>query len=336
MAEHFFSILPADKLVAIEEALLNTFETTHVSSFSILAGGLSAAATYRIVVKDKFYVLKLANQTANEEFGVTNLFLAAQAGIAPPLYFEDPKDGISISAYITAQPLRSFFRPEELTKELALVTQRMHAIKPNAKGPDLLKTIDSLIEEFRQSQMLTGNVFDNCFEKYEALKVLPELRKDHDLVFSHNDLNPNNLLCDGRLWIIDWDASYQNDRYVDLANLANFFVHTEAQEHAFLHAYFNEAPNSYQKSRLFTMRQLCRLIYAFMMFQLARQAKPAGYPHNQQLEGIDLHSVFTQIGNGNLSLATYEGQLLYGKALLNEAVGQMNSPRWLASIERLG
>ena len=336
MSEAFFSTFTAKRRAAIEAALLPTFGTVNISDFSLLAGGLSAAAVYRIVIKDKPYVLKLANPMVAAP-KATNLFLAAKAGIAPPLHFEDPITGISISAYIEGKPLRSVFSVAQLMKELAVTAQVIHTIPLHTKGPDLFSTLDSLIGQFKQSNMLNGAAVDQCFEGYENIKTLPELRKDHDLVCSHNDLNPNNLLCDGqRIWIIDWDASYLNSRYVDLANLANFFAHSEDQEHLLLYAYFNGDLDQQKKSRLFVMRQLSRIIYALLMFQLASQSKPIDYAHSQQLEGIDLGFVFAQIGSGSLSLGTYEGQLMYGKALLNEAVKQMNSPRWLASVAALG
>jgi hypothetical protein len=37
-------------------------------------------------------------------------------------------------------------------------------------------------------------------------------------------------------------------------------------------------------------------------------------------------------GAGKLSLASYEGQLLFGKALINEALNNMLSPRFASSI----
>ncbi len=41
-------------------------------------------------------------------------------------------------------------------------------------------------------------------------------------VSSHNDPNQFNVTYDGdRLWLIDWETSTRNDRFVDLAVLAN-------------------------------------------------------------------------------------------------------------------
>ena len=43
-----------------------------------------------------------------------------------------------------------------------------------------------------------------------------------------------------RIWLVDWESAFLNDRYVDLAIVANFFVKDEAQEEAYLSAYFGE------------------------------------------------------------------------------------------------
>jgi hypothetical protein len=80
------------------------------------------------------------------------------------------------------------------------------------------------------------------------------------------------------------------------------------------------------------MRQVCRIVYAMLMFKLAGQQKPVNHIHNQEIDGIDIVGFFALMGKGELSLATYEGQLMYGKALLNTAVHQMRSDRWQASL----
>lgn len=53
------------------------------------------------------------------------------------------------------------------------------------------------------------------------------------------------------------------------------------------------------------------------------------------MEGIGLKEFGALMGSGKLSLAAYEGQLMYGEALLNEAVHQMRSPRFAISLAQL-
>ena len=68
-------------------------------------------------------------------------------------------------------------------------------------------------------------------------------RLDSDLAPCHNDLfKPDNMLFDGkRLWLVDWEAAFQNDRYADLAVVANMIVTNEAEETIYLQEYFGKA-----------------------------------------------------------------------------------------------
>jgi thiamine kinase-like enzyme len=324
----FSAIIPQEQAATVEAALLATFGTTDVTDISVLTGGLSAAHTCQFTVHGRVYVLKIAPPGLN----ALNLSLAAAAGIAPALHYQDTSNGISISDRIANQPLRAIFTPDKLILEIATTVKAIHAIPSGTDGQALFETVDAMINQFKQIRMLSGPVFDECFANYEILKSRISLIES-DKVFSHNDLNPNNILCDGkRIWIIDWDAAHLNDRYIDLANLANFFVHTEEEEQVFLDAYFDEDTNEFKKARFFTMRQVCRIVYAMLMFQLAAQHKPANYEHDQKMEGIDLQFFFSLMEKGEISLANYDGQLLYGKALLNAAAYQMRSARWAVSL----
>lgn len=323
-------IIPLERIVAVEDALIQTFGTTEVTATSVLAGGLSAAQTFKFTLNNRAYVLKLSPPG----FDTSNLSLAAAAGIAPPLHYHDIRIGIYISDHIINQPLRSAIPPDKLIPELATKVKTIHAIPSGTNGTPLFETVDTMINQFKQSVIMAGPVFDECFANYEELKNKLSLG-EADKVFSHNDLNPNNILCDvEQIWIIDWDTAHLNDRYIDLANLANFFVHTEEQEQVYLDTYFDGNIDEYKKARFFTMRQVCRIVYAMLMFQLAARHKPADHQHDQQMEGVDLNGFFILMGKGEISLATYDGQLMYGKALLNTAVHQMRSDRWQYSLNQ--
>ncbi|MFT3823802.1 MAG: phosphotransferase [Chitinophagaceae bacterium] len=333
MSVSFSDLIPASRIADVEAALKSTFNSQPLTDIALLAGGLSGSAVYKIIVQDRAYVLKL-EQPAATGSPDTALALAAKAGIAPTLYFQDISTGISISSFIDNRSLRTVFAPEKLTSELAIIISKIHAIPCNKEGADLETTIDNLISDFRQSRILYGPVFDECFVQYEKIKSWYPWR-DGEKVFSHNDLNPNNILCDGeKLWIVDWDTAYLNDRYVDLSGIANFFVHTPELEKEFLQAYFGRAASEQETARFYIMRQASRIIYAMLMFRLAAQAQPAGYSHSQEMEGMDMKTFGALMGAGKLSLATYEGQLMYGKALLNEAVYQMRTVRFAEAIGR--
>ncbi|WCT14780.1 phosphotransferase [Mucilaginibacter jinjuensis] len=331
------SIIRVEKIPAVEKALLKAFNTTAVTDITLLAGGLSASAVYKIIINGIPYVLKLDNTTPNNTSDeLTCMEIAANGGVAPQVYYLNIAEGISITGFIKAVPLASIFTSVEARlQELAKTIKSIHELPLFIKESSLQDTVDGLINQFKASRMLSGPVFDECFAYYDLIrKHYPW--NDTDKVSSHNDLNPNNMVFDGeKIWIIDWDAAFRNDRYVDLAITANFYVANDEHEQLFLQTYFGDDLNDYNCARFFLMRQVCRLVYAMLMFKLADTSNPMGMGHDPVMQGINLNDVKQQIGAGKISLAGYEGQLLFGKALFNEALASMQSPRFNLSIQQL-
>ncbi|WP_073086757.1 phosphotransferase [Chitinophaga jiangningensis] len=327
------TIFPADRVTAIHLAFEKAFGNVNVGEVTLLAGGLSSAAVYKLIVNNQPYVMKLdipGNRASTAAF--ERIALAATAGIAPPLCYQNAENGITISEFVVSQPVRTTFSGEILAAKLAEAVKKIHAIPYAIPGDDMEVTLEQIVAGFRSSQLLAGPVPDECLAYYEKIKKFYPWQ-DADMVFSHNDLNPSNILCDGKeLWIIDWDTAFLNDRYIDLAGVANFFIHSPEQEAIFLNTYFGEV-SEYQAARFYVMRQISRIIYSLMMLQLAARNKPEAV--DQEMEGISLREVGPLIGSGRLSLATYEGQLMYGKALMNEAVHQMRGERFADALSVL-
>jgi len=240
-----------------------------------------------------------------------------------------------LSGGLSASVVTAYASAESRLEALAKTIRSIHELPLFTKESSLIDTVDGLINQFKESRMLTGPAFDECFEYYEVLKKHYPWH-DTDKVSSHNDLNPGNMLYDGeKIWIIDWDAAFKNDRYVDLAITANFFVHTTEQETLFLNTYFGDSLSDYISARFFIMRQICNLVYAMMMFKLADTSNPLGLGHDPDMLKANLREVGEQLRSGKLQLSTYEGQLIFGKAILNEALRNMRSPRFASAIEQL-
>jgi aminoglycoside phosphotransferase (APT) family kinase protein len=87
---------------------------------------------------------------------------------------------------------------------------------------------------------------------------------DPDMVSSHNDLfKPDNTVFDGqRVWLVDWEAAFLNDRSADLAVVANLVVINNAEERVCLQESFGEPPDEYQLARFFLAQQLAHMFYA--------------------------------------------------------------------------
>ncbi|ALL05568.1 hypothetical protein AQ505_08735 [Pedobacter sp. PACM 27299] len=329
------SLIPASRSAAVENALIQTFNTTALQEIILLTDGLSAAKVYKIVVKDQHYVLKLAD-LAEAIHDHSCMELAANAGVAPPVYYINKTTGITITGYIQHIPLHTAFKsPNILLMELTKTIRSIHELPLFSKESSLLDTVDGLVTEFKASQMLTGSTFDSCFAYYEVIKACYPWH-DSDKVSSHNDLNPNNMIFDGeKIWIIDWEAAFKNDRYADLAITANFFTAADQEEHIMLETYFGDDLKEYNRARFFVMRQICRIVYAMLMFRLANASARNGAIHDPDMEGVTMTVIRKQLAHEQLNLAEYQGQLLFGKAMLNEAMNNMRSARFDTSIEEL-
>ncbi|MDR3711621.1 MAG: phosphotransferase [Puia sp.] len=247
------------------------------------------------------------------------LEIAAKAGVAPPVFYLDIPEGLLITGFVIQQPLREAFASQEgLLNELGRTIRSIHELPPFPKEQNLLHIVEELVEGARHLPPET-DIFEDSFDYYDRIRTHYPWQ-DPDRVSGHNDLNPNNIIWDGqKTWVVDWDAAFRNDRYVDLATAAIFFVHTDTQEDLFLTAYFGNPPDAYRQSRFFIMRQVCRLVYAILMCKLAHHSKNAGDTPDP----------------GKSSVFSPEGQLLFAKALINAALNDMRSTRFPESIERL-
>jgi hypothetical protein len=328
------SLIPASISMAVENALIQTFNTIVLQEVILLTDGLSAAKVYKIAVNDKYYVLKADPAEVIHDHSCMEV--AAEAGLAPPIHHINKRTGITITGYIQHTPLQNAFQsPEVLLMELTKTIRAIHELPTFSKESSLLDTVDGLVSEFKSSQMLTGPAFDACFAYYEVIKAHYPWY-DTDKVSSHNDLNPNNMVFDGaKIWIIDWDAAFRNDRYVDLAITANFFAVADQKEHIMLKTYFGDDLEEYHKARFFIMRQICRIVYAMLMFRLANASGGSEAIHDQDMQEATLTAIRKQLAHGELNLAEYKGQLLFGKAMLNEALSNMRSDRFDQSIQPL-
>jgi thiamine kinase-like enzyme len=95
-------------------------------------------------------------------------------------------------------------------------------------------TMDGFVRRVQAAQLLPEIAAEDLFHPYaELVKVYPH----NDTVWAacHNDLKPQNTVFDdGCLLLIDWEAVFLNDPYVDLATAANFFVKDDTDEKRFL------------------------------------------------------------------------------------------------------
>lgn len=315
-----------DQLPSVRKALRAAFGTQTLDAWTPLSGGLSGAGLWRIRVGGIAYLLKV--ETAERD-GLRDPHrshvcqkLASQACLAPRVRYADPDDGVAITDYVEAIPLLTGHAGTRaaLVVELAQAVRALHAIEGFPPLVDYLDGLDALVGQAARTGVAPLGAFD-AWPKLHAVgkRLAPQP------VASHNDLNPRNLLHDGRrVWLIDWEAAFQADRYVDLAAIANTFAADPEGEALLLRTYFGREASAGERARLWLFRQVSHLFHAaIFVVGVAGQARAAS------LDGPDLDILHQRLALGEPVLDTPEGRLSYGLARLRVATANISSPAFI-------
>lgn len=317
-------MIPEAKQPAVARSLEKAFGVREIDEIRPLTGGLSTARVFRIVVRNQPYLLRLTmpGAPAGDPAGqLASLKTAAEAGVAPRIWYVDAQDGILIADFVEARPY-----PADMSLLVARTLSRVHSLRgfQKPKVGSYFDAMDRLVSAFRAANLLPPDEIDELLRRYgDLMKVYP--RSDAELVASHNDVKPQNVIFDGeRLWLVDWEAAFLNDRYVDLAIAANFFVRDD-QEAAYLDAYFGAPATPYQHARFYLMRQALHVFYAAFLLVTASRA------------GLSIDSTVTRPGfrdfherliSGEVDLAKPEAKVQYALVHLDAARRQVQTPRF--------
>lgn len=323
-------MIPETKQAAVARALRQAFGADEFEDIRALSGGLSTALVFRIVVRGQPYLLRLimltdAMHDPTRQFACMNI--AAEAGIAPRVWYASIEDRVSVTDFVDAKP-----RPENPTPLIADAIRKVHSLPAFPKLMNYFDTLDGFIRRFQERKILPAYLAEEIFRLYgEAARIYP--RNDPDHVSSHNDLKPENILFDGeRVWLVDWEAAFLNDRYADLVVPANFFVRDEGEEEAYLQAYFGEPPGDYRRARFFLVQQAAHLYYGTVFLLLVARA---GKPIDPTLDAPDFDDFHDRLLSGAATLADDEARVQYAKVHLNRALQEMRLPRFADSVARV-
>jgi thiamine kinase-like enzyme len=327
-------MIPEAKNDAVARALREAFGVSGYEDIQPLTGGMTAARVFRIVVAGHPYLLRLIMSTdatpGPGQGDPTHQFAcmrkASEAGIAPRVWYTSTEDRISITDFVEARP---FPRTEALAR-LPGTLQRVHALPPfpRPRLMNYLDAVDGFVRKFQAAKILPESETEELFQGYARVaSVCP--RHDSDMVSSHNDLKPENILFDGdRVWLVDWEAAFLNDRYLDLAVVANFVVTNDAEEEAYLRTYFGEAAGEYRLAQFYLMRQIAHMGYAMVFMRLGSGGK-AIEPNTKAPGFRDFHN---RIWAGEVSLANDERKLEYGKVHMNQVLQNLRAVRFREAL----
>ena len=332
--------IPQARRDAVDRALNAAFRTTRLDSATPITGGLSGAGLFRIRVGGIAYVLRLEpppHAFGDPVRGHACMRTAAAAFLAPRVRYADAADGVAIMDLIETRSIAQEYPGDglPLITELAQAVRILHDTPAFPALVDYLDGIDMLIAQQRVAAFLDPEALEPAFAGFAVLRTVYRTRPE-DLVSSHNDLNPNNILYDGRrLWLIDWETAFLADRYVDLASVANWFGGDDRRDERLLVTYFNAEPTSEQRARFHLMRQVNHLFYGLIFLAGAAAERPGHLPAERGLSGPDLATLRQQLFNGDLSLVAWDDRVTYGRARLAAATGGLRGPAFETALAAL-
>jgi hypothetical protein len=308
-------MIPQEKSAAVTRGLNETFGITELEDIRDLTERPGSNRVFRIIVRGTAYLLRIKTRPGDMTIHFTCMQAAAAAGLAPRVRYASTEDRISITDFVEAVPLPA---PDALVR-IPAALRTLHALPPFPGAPYnttctfLLNqgpALDGFLRNFRASSILPENETGELLARYQQVAAVYS-RLDSDLVSGHNDLfKPDNMLFDGnRLWMVDWEAAFRNDRYADLAVVANMLVTNESEERIYLQEYFGEPPNEYQGARFYLMRQLAHMFYAMAFLTLGSSGTPIG-----RSEPVPAYSDYQRrFCAREVSLADNQAKTVYGR-----------------------
>jgi aminoglycoside phosphotransferase (APT) family kinase protein len=330
------SMIPQEKSAAVTRGLREAFGLPAFEDIRRLIGGHTSSLVFRIVLRGSPFLLKIIMRTDDPTRHFTCMKAAAEAGLAPHVWYTSIEDRIAITDFVEAAP----FPITDALVRIPAALRTLHALPPFPGVPNHFNTsctfligkgtaVDGFIQRFQAANILPEGESQELLARYAQL-VAAYPRHDPDMVSSHNDVfKPDNILFDGhRVWLVDWEAAFLNDRYADLAVVANLVVTNDAEERVYLQEYFGQPPDRYQLARFFLMQQVAHIFYAMVFLLLGSSGRQLNLGENAP--GFrDFHR---RMWAGEVDLADNQTKTVYGWAHREQLLFNMRQARFYEAV----
>lgn len=269
--------------------------TQSVEQFDVMPGGLTNK-NFKITFPDNTKVaMRVAGKgTAsylNRPAEKYNATLMASIGIAPEIYFYDPKTGSQLCEFIEADTMHAvnFQQDRDVLARAAEIMRRYHdsgfEFISRFNPIEKLYTYISIQKEHNFTEMYEG--FDEVIAKVDLLRQAYE-RNPPQLVPCHNDTLPENFMYDGKVMrVIDWEYGGMNDRYFDIGCVIVENPLDAETEAAFVKAYFGDNPTEEQLARVLLNKFLVNMHWSMWSLVQICYGKDHDFYWNYGLERIE-------------------------------------------------
>ena len=320
-------LIPAPHRQAVSRALTAVFGSDAIDELTPMRAGLSGALVCRVVVGGEAALLRVQMQRdalRDPARLIACMSIAAAAGLAPKVRHADAETGVTLTDLIDAQPLAAYpGGMPAFVMEMGGMVARLQATPTFPRLVDVFDGLEGVIARALATGVLSEGAARAPLAAYRAICAAYPRLAPKAWVSSHNDLNPSNIVCDGRrLWLVDWEAAFAADPHLDPAVLANWFGLEGDVEAAFLARVFG-AVDDVRRARFALMRGVCHMFVACLMLGLAGTG---GAAQVTDLDGPSLLEVRQGLAAGTVQMGDVQGQLALAKAQLREIVSFAGSP----------
>ncbi|MGW2723383.1 phosphotransferase [Streptomyces sp. NPDC001492] len=222
------------------------------------------------------YVVRLIDAGACEREAVRTEFRAArllgEQGIGPAVRHADAETGVLVMDRVDGHPVRPAARWQALS--VADLLARLHSLAwddPSRLYADKRRAANETVLRLTE-RFPTLALFGEALRAFDALRSgLRGLAVPQTLC--HNDLNPGNMLFDGRRgWLIDFDHVGLGDPLFDVATALDSLGLPPRAAGAFLVRYFGRPPTEDERARLELLGCLALLRYGLSGLSLVPES----------------------------------------------------------------
>jgi thiamine kinase len=162
---------------------------------------------------------------------------AAEAGIAPHIFYSDVDAGILVTEYLEGTVWQEAdLDSVEKLEALAGLLRQVHELPPCCTRVDLVEIGSKYAEYLRTRHGL------HAFASI-CVNVINEIPSHDQVVCCHNDVVAANVIGSENIKLIDWEYACDNDPLFDLASAIGFHNLDERRQQIFLSAYAGGADN---------------------------------------------------------------------------------------------
>ncbi|MHC2333872.1 phosphotransferase [Bradyrhizobium sp. USDA 4454] len=318
---------------AAHTALREVIGAAPIDAVASVSGGATSARLFRIDAGGGNYLLRIEGLPSplRNPYQYVSLRIAAEAGIAPRLYYANETSRVAVMDFVQRQPLGRYpGGPPALAKALGELLARLQATPPFPAFVRYPEIVARLWAHVCRTGLFAPGVLDRCNDHLEQIRAAYAWDEANS-VSSHNDSLPANILFDGsRLWMIDWESAYRNDPLVDLAVVGDSIARTPELEDILHRAWLGGPLDEALRARLRLVRALTRLYYAGVLFSASATA-PRGAP-DTSLAAPTLAELAEAASAGRLRAGTPAAKHVLGKMFLASFMTDVATPGFDLSV----